>query len=318
MTGLPTSRVYRTVMNVWRGDHDYLGYLQTILRARPARREGGAVINEAIEYTQRAQDRGHGPRDREHGAQRRLALVRGARRSGDASSHESGEGGRHQHRLALRDGARGEAALVLQGAPNAPPRRPGRDQREGRPPSVRSPTSGELPWRSRDRTGIGRVTDVAVARGRTYDEAVLRLVAARGVWLFFAAAVVLALVGCKKSIVATDAGPLSHRGEAALPAEGPIEITSYDVTLGAVAPSRLRVLGVALGDHDGAGRGKARGERPLRGHARFSEPSPALCLRQDARRNGRRRVHPLPHLDRRRPRARPHHVLPPVPGPPGR
>ena len=30
MTGLPTSSVYRTVLNIWRGDHDYLSYLKTI------------------------------------------------------------------------------------------------------------------------------------------------------------------------------------------------------------------------------------------------------------------------------------------------
>ena len=54
MTGLPTSRVYRTVMDVWRGDHDYLGYLQTILALAPHGGKVAAVINEAIEYTQRA------------------------------------------------------------------------------------------------------------------------------------------------------------------------------------------------------------------------------------------------------------------------
>lgn len=54
MTGLPTSRVYRTVMDVWRGDHDYLGYLQTVLALAPHGGKVTAVINEAIEYTQRA------------------------------------------------------------------------------------------------------------------------------------------------------------------------------------------------------------------------------------------------------------------------
>lgn len=54
MTGLPTSRIYRTVMDVWRGDHDYLGYLQTILAIVPHGGKVAAVINEAIEYTQKA------------------------------------------------------------------------------------------------------------------------------------------------------------------------------------------------------------------------------------------------------------------------
>jgi hypothetical protein len=54
MTGLPTSRIYRTVMDVWRGDHDYLGYLQTIIALVPHGGKVAAVINEAIEYTQKA------------------------------------------------------------------------------------------------------------------------------------------------------------------------------------------------------------------------------------------------------------------------
>lgn len=54
MTGLPTSQVYRTVLNVWRGDHDYLTYLKTIAGLVP---HGGAVartVVEAIEYTEQA------------------------------------------------------------------------------------------------------------------------------------------------------------------------------------------------------------------------------------------------------------------------
>ena len=54
MTGLPTSRIYRTVMDLWRGDHDYLGYLQTVLAIVPHGGKVAAVINEAIEYTQKA------------------------------------------------------------------------------------------------------------------------------------------------------------------------------------------------------------------------------------------------------------------------
>jgi hypothetical protein len=54
MTGLPTSAVYRTVLDVWRGDRDYLTYLKTIVAFVP---HGGAVsrtIVQAIEYTVKA------------------------------------------------------------------------------------------------------------------------------------------------------------------------------------------------------------------------------------------------------------------------
>jgi hypothetical protein len=58
MTGLPTSQVYRTVLGLWRGDHDYLTYLKTIVGFVP---HGGAVartIVEAIEYTEKARQIG--------------------------------------------------------------------------------------------------------------------------------------------------------------------------------------------------------------------------------------------------------------------
>jgi hypothetical protein len=54
MTGLPTSQIYRTVLNVWRGDHDYLDYLKTVASLVP---HGGALartIVEALEYTAKA------------------------------------------------------------------------------------------------------------------------------------------------------------------------------------------------------------------------------------------------------------------------
>lgn len=54
MTGLPTSQVYRTVLDLWRGDLDYLGYVKTALSLVP---RGGAlarVIADAIEYTEQA------------------------------------------------------------------------------------------------------------------------------------------------------------------------------------------------------------------------------------------------------------------------
>ena len=54
MSGLPTSAVYRIVLDVWRGDRDYLNYLKNIAAFVP---HGGAVartIAEAIEYTTKA------------------------------------------------------------------------------------------------------------------------------------------------------------------------------------------------------------------------------------------------------------------------
>ncbi|HSO33295.1 MAG TPA: hypothetical protein VLT33_12265 [Labilithrix sp.] len=54
MTGLPTSAVYRTVLDIWRGDRDYLTYLKTVASLVP---HGGAVartVVEAIEYTMKA------------------------------------------------------------------------------------------------------------------------------------------------------------------------------------------------------------------------------------------------------------------------
>jgi hypothetical protein len=58
MTGLPTSTIYRTVLNVWRGDHDYFQYLKTIAGLLP---HGGAVARtlvEAIELTEKARQIG--------------------------------------------------------------------------------------------------------------------------------------------------------------------------------------------------------------------------------------------------------------------
>jgi hypothetical protein len=54
MTGLPTSRIYRTVLDIWRGDRDYLSYVQTILAIVPHGGKVAAVLNEVIEYTQKA------------------------------------------------------------------------------------------------------------------------------------------------------------------------------------------------------------------------------------------------------------------------
>lgn len=56
MTGLPTSRIYRTVLDIWRGNHDYLSYLQTIISLVPHGGRVAAVLNEAIEYTKKARE----------------------------------------------------------------------------------------------------------------------------------------------------------------------------------------------------------------------------------------------------------------------
>lgn len=53
-TGLPTSSIYKTVLALFKGDHDYLQYLKTIVALVP---RGGHVANtlvEALEYTERA------------------------------------------------------------------------------------------------------------------------------------------------------------------------------------------------------------------------------------------------------------------------
>ena len=54
MTGLPTSAVYRTVLDIWRGDRDYLTYLKTIVQLVPHGGKVARTIIEAIEYTEKA------------------------------------------------------------------------------------------------------------------------------------------------------------------------------------------------------------------------------------------------------------------------
>jgi hypothetical protein len=58
MTGLPTSQVYRTVLDIWSGERDYFTYLKTLAGFVP---HGGAVmkvITEALEYTEKARQIG--------------------------------------------------------------------------------------------------------------------------------------------------------------------------------------------------------------------------------------------------------------------
>jgi hypothetical protein len=54
MTGLPTSAVYRTVLDIWGGDRDYLSYLKTIATLVPHGGQVLKVVTEAIEYTDKA------------------------------------------------------------------------------------------------------------------------------------------------------------------------------------------------------------------------------------------------------------------------
>ena len=54
MTGLNTSAIYHTVLDIWRGDRDYLSYLKTILTLVPHGGKVAKVIFEAIELTEKA------------------------------------------------------------------------------------------------------------------------------------------------------------------------------------------------------------------------------------------------------------------------
>ena len=51
MTGLNTSAVYRLVLDIWRGDKDYLSYLKTILTLIPHGGKVAKVLLDAIELT---------------------------------------------------------------------------------------------------------------------------------------------------------------------------------------------------------------------------------------------------------------------------
>ncbi len=53
-TGLNTSAIYKQVLAVWRGDADYLSYLKTAAGLLPFGGKVLQVVNEAIEYTEKA------------------------------------------------------------------------------------------------------------------------------------------------------------------------------------------------------------------------------------------------------------------------
>ncbi len=54
VTGLGTSAIYKMVLDVWRGDADYFSYLKTAVGVLPFGGKVMAVVNEAIEYTEKA------------------------------------------------------------------------------------------------------------------------------------------------------------------------------------------------------------------------------------------------------------------------
>ncbi len=54
MTGLHTSRIYRTVMHIWNGRGDYLSYLKLAASLVPAQTGLGSVLETAIETTEKA------------------------------------------------------------------------------------------------------------------------------------------------------------------------------------------------------------------------------------------------------------------------
>jgi hypothetical protein len=54
VTGLKTSAIFRQVLDIWRGDADYLSYLKTIVRMLPGGSEVVKVVGEAVEMTEKA------------------------------------------------------------------------------------------------------------------------------------------------------------------------------------------------------------------------------------------------------------------------
>lgn len=54
MTGLKVSAIYTQVLDIWRGDADYLSYLQTVVKMLPGGSAVASVANQAIDLTQKA------------------------------------------------------------------------------------------------------------------------------------------------------------------------------------------------------------------------------------------------------------------------
>lgn len=56
MTGLPTSRVYKQVLDIWMGDQDYLNYLKIAASLVPGGGKLVKVVESGLELTQKARD----------------------------------------------------------------------------------------------------------------------------------------------------------------------------------------------------------------------------------------------------------------------
>lgn len=54
MTGLHVSAIYQQVLDVWRGDADYLSYLKSVVKMLPGGSEVAKVADQAIELTEKA------------------------------------------------------------------------------------------------------------------------------------------------------------------------------------------------------------------------------------------------------------------------
>jgi hypothetical protein len=54
VTGLHVSAVYKQVLDIWRGDADYLSYLKTVVKMLPGGSELAKVADQAIELTEKA------------------------------------------------------------------------------------------------------------------------------------------------------------------------------------------------------------------------------------------------------------------------
>lgn len=54
VTGIPTSSIYRSVINMWKGDGDYLSYAKTLLQMSPVGKQVTSTLADAIDTTERA------------------------------------------------------------------------------------------------------------------------------------------------------------------------------------------------------------------------------------------------------------------------
>jgi hypothetical protein len=54
MTGLHVSAIYQQVLDVWRGDADYLSYLKSVVKMLPGGSEVAKVADQAIDLTEKA------------------------------------------------------------------------------------------------------------------------------------------------------------------------------------------------------------------------------------------------------------------------